>query len=200
MDLTLAMVKEDYGQALAGDVAKRLVVFLYRPGEQPQVSQALTLQVSDYDRFRDLHLWILNHLDNDLSIGALAKRAAMSVRNFSRRFRQSFGVTPAEFVMRARVEAACRRLEESRSTIEQVATECGFSSAELKMLLVHHHFGRNRWMRVLASLRSFRDGYITRTSRRRGQNNKTNGYPLSPPKPSPLYRRRLLTLKPWELT
>jgi transcriptional regulator GlxA family with amidase domain len=65
----------------------------------------------------------------------------MSVRNFSRRFRQSFGVTPTEFVMRARVEAACRRLEESRSTIEQVATECGFSSAELLRRAFHRTLG-----------------------------------------------------------
>lgn len=141
MDLTLAMVKEDYGQALAGEVAKRLVVFVYRPGEQPQVSQALTMQVSGDDRFRDLHPWILNHLDKDLSIGALAKKAAMSVRNFSRRFRQSFGVTPAEFVTLARVEAACRRLEESRSTIEQVAAECGFSNGELLRRAFHRTLG-----------------------------------------------------------
>jgi transcriptional regulator GlxA family with amidase domain len=141
MDLTLAMVKEDYGQALAGEVAKRLVVFVYRPGEQPQVSQALTLQVSGNDRFRDLRPWILNHLDKDLSIGALAKRAAMSVRNFSRRFRQLFGVTPADFVIRVRVEAACRRLEESRLTLEQIATECGFSSADLLRRAFHRTLG-----------------------------------------------------------
>jgi len=141
MDLTLAMVKEDYGQALAGELAKRLVVFLCRPGEQPQVSRTLMLQASGDDRFRDLHPWILNHLDKDLSIGALAKRAAMSERNFRRRFRQSFGVTPAEFVTLARVEAACRRLEESRSTIEQVATECGFSSAELLRRAFHRTLG-----------------------------------------------------------
>jgi transcriptional regulator GlxA family with amidase domain len=141
MDLALAMVKEDYGQKLAGEVAKRLVVFVYRPGEQPQVSQALALQVSGDDRFRNLHAWILDHLGEDLSLGALAKRAGMSVRNFSRRFQESFGLTPGAFVTRVRVEAAYRRLKESRLTMEQVATECGFSSAELMRRAFHRTAG-----------------------------------------------------------
>jgi transcriptional regulator GlxA family with amidase domain len=71
----------------------------------------------------------------------MAKRAAMSVRNFSRRFRQLFGVTPADFVTRVRVETACRRLEESKLTIEQIATECGFSSAELLRRAFHRTLG-----------------------------------------------------------
>lgn len=62
---------------------------------------------------------------------ALANRSAMSVRNFAGCFRDSFGVTPAEFVTRVRVEAACRQLDESNLTMEQIAARCGFSSAEL---------------------------------------------------------------------
>jgi hypothetical protein len=69
------MVKEDYGQAFAGEVAKRLAVFVYRLGEQPQVSQALTLQVSGDDRFRDLHPWILNHLDKDLTQPEMSQKS-----------------------------------------------------------------------------------------------------------------------------
>jgi len=88
-------------------------------------------RVLDHDRFRDLGVWISNHLDKELTVETLAKKSAMSVRNFARRFRRSFGVTPAEFVTRVRVEAASRRLEESTLTTEQIATECGFSSAEL---------------------------------------------------------------------
>jgi transcriptional regulator GlxA family with amidase domain len=142
MDLSVAMVEEDYGHDVAIEVAKRLVLFVHRPGEQPQVSQALGLQSSGSDRLRDLRSWILNHLEKDLSVEALAKRAAMSVRNFSRRFRKSFGVTPADFVTRVRVETACRRLEESRSTVEQIATECGFSSAEVLRRAFHRTLER----------------------------------------------------------
>ncbi len=87
MDLSVAMVEEDYGHMVAAEVAKRLVLFVHRSGQQPQVSQALTLQSSGNDRLRDLRPWILNHLEKDLSVEALAKRAAMSVRNFSRRGR-----------------------------------------------------------------------------------------------------------------
>jgi len=131
IDLSLALVEEDCGHEVATEVAKRLVIFVHRPGEQPQVSRALILQGSDHERFRDLGFWISNHLADDLSVEILAKRSAMSVRNFARRFRASFGITPAEFVARVRVEAACRRLEESNLTMEQIAAQCGFSSAEL---------------------------------------------------------------------
>jgi transcriptional regulator GlxA family with amidase domain len=143
MDLSVAMVQEDYGHMVAAEVAKRLVLYVHRPGEQPQVSQALRLQSSSNDRLRDLRPWILNHLEKDLSVEALAKRAAMSVRNFSRRFRQSFGVTPGDFVTRVRVETACRRLEESKLTIEQIAAECGFSNAELLRRAFHRTLGRS---------------------------------------------------------
>jgi transcriptional regulator GlxA family with amidase domain len=141
IDLSLAMAEEDYGHEVATEVAKRLVIFVHRPGGQAQVSRALILQGSDHDRFRDLGVWISNHLDNDLTVETLAKRSAMSVRNFARRFRQSFGITPAEFVTRVRVEAAGRRLEESTLTMEQIAAECGFSSAELLRRACHRVLG-----------------------------------------------------------
>jgi len=131
IDLSLAIAEEDYGHEVVAEVAKRLVIFVNRPGGQAQVSRPLILQGSDHDHFRDLGVWIANHLDDDLTVEALANRSAMSVRNFARRFRDSFGVTPAEFVTRVRVEAACRQLDESNLTMEQIAARCGFSSAEL---------------------------------------------------------------------
>ena len=143
IDLSLALVEEDYGHDVATEVAKRLVIFVNRPGEQAQVSRALILQGSDHDRFHDLGVWISNHLADHLSVEILAKRSAMSVRNFARRFRDSFGITPAEFVTRVRVEAACQRLEKGTLTMEQVATECGFSSAELLRRACHRILGHS---------------------------------------------------------
>ena len=141
LDLCLAMVEEDYGHEVASEVARRLVIFVYRSGEQPQVSSALLLQGAGSTRLRDLGLWISNHLNRDLRVEALAKKSAMSVRNFARRFRQEFGVAPAEFVLRVRVEAACRRMEETHLTLEQVAGECGFSSAEILRRACHRTVG-----------------------------------------------------------
>jgi transcriptional regulator GlxA family with amidase domain len=141
LDLCLAMVEEDYGHEIASEVARRLVIFVYRSGEQPQVSSALILQGADSDRLRDLGLWISNHLNRDLRVETLARKSAMSVRNFARRFRQAFGVAPAEFVLRVRVEAACRRMEETNLTLEQIASECGFSSAELLRRACHRTLG-----------------------------------------------------------
>jgi transcriptional regulator GlxA family with amidase domain len=143
IDLSLALVEEDYGHEVATEVARRLVIFVNRPGEQAQISRALILQGADHDRFRDLGVWISNHLEDDLSVETLAKRSAMSVRNFARRFRESFGFTPAEFVIRVRVETACRRLEESTLTMEQIATQCGFSSAELLRRACHRILGHS---------------------------------------------------------
>jgi len=148
LDLSIAMIEEDFGHVVASEVAKRLVLFVHRPGSQPQVSQALILQSSDNDQLRDLGGWISNHLDKNLTVPALARKTAMSVRNFTRRFRQSFGMAPAEFVTRVRVEAACRRLEESNRTVEQVASECGFSSAELLRRACHRTLGYSpHWIR-----------------------------------------------------
>jgi transcriptional regulator GlxA family with amidase domain len=143
IDLSLALVEEDYGHEVATEVARRLVIFVNRPGEQAQISRALILQGADHDRFRELGVWISNHLEDDLSVETLSKRSAMSVRNFARRFRESFGITPAEFVTRVRVEAACRCLEESTLTMEQIATQCGFSSAELLRRACHRILGHS---------------------------------------------------------
>jgi len=132
MDLALALVEEDHGHEVALAVARELVMFLKRPGGQSQFSVALMAQSADRQPIRDLQGWIGEHPGAaDLSVAALARRAAMSGRNFARVFTREVGMTPARFVERARVEAARRRLEESSVGFEVVATESGFSSTEI---------------------------------------------------------------------
>jgi transcriptional regulator GlxA family with amidase domain len=126
MDLALAMVEEDLGSAMALKVARQLVLYLRRPGGQSQFSAALSLQTSDRESFRDLQAWVLEHLDRPLDVAALAQQVAMSPRNFARVFRREMNVTPAKFVERMRVEAARRRLEETRHSLKRIAAECGF--------------------------------------------------------------------------
>ncbi len=130
IDLALAFVEEDCGHATAMAVARRLVVFLKRPGGQAQFSATLATQADDHDDLGELQVWIAEHLDEDLAVSRLADRVAMSPRHFARIFRAATGTTPARFVALARIEAARRRLEESEVGVEAIAHECGFGTAE----------------------------------------------------------------------
>ena len=129
IDLALALVEEDLGRSVALAVARRLVVFLKRPGGQAQFSAALALQAAD-DMFGALHNWINSHLADDLSLSVLADQAGMSERSFSRHYAEATRQTPARAVERLRVEAARRLLSESRTPVKRIAQRCGFGSEE----------------------------------------------------------------------
>lgn len=130
MDLTLAMVEEDLGSDIALRVARGLVLYLRRSAGQSQFSTALAFQKSSRIPLRELPIWILEHLSDELSVERLADRAAMSVRNFSRAFTGEYGVTPARFVERLRVETAERLMRDSEKSIKEIAAECGFRSLD----------------------------------------------------------------------
>lgn len=130
IDLALAMVEEDLGHAIALEVARRLVVFLKRPGGQSQFSSHLAAQAKPVGVLKDVPEWILAHLGADLAVEQLAARAGMSPRNFARVFTREMGATPAKFVERARVDAARRWMEDGGLSLEEVAGRSGFSSAE----------------------------------------------------------------------
>ena len=129
IDLSLALVEEDLGRAIALSVARHLVVFLKRPGGQAQFSAALSLQSAD-DHFADLHGWLAEHLAEDLSLSRLASQAAMSERTFLRRYREATGLTPSCAIERLRVEAARQLLAETRVPLKRIAHRCGFGSEE----------------------------------------------------------------------
>jgi transcriptional regulator GlxA family with amidase domain len=131
MDLALALVEEDLGREVALRVARWLVLFLKRPGGQSQFSAPLARQEAERPPLRDLQGWIPEHLREDLSVAALARRAGMSPRNFARVFTREVGRTPARFVEEARVEAARRALEDGDDGVAGVAAGCGFASAEV---------------------------------------------------------------------
>lgn len=130
MDLALGLVEEDLGREIALAAARWLVLFLKRPGGQAQFSAQLSAQAATREPIRDVQWWVLEHLDEDLSVETLAAHAGMSPRNFARVFTREVGATPARYVERMRVEAARRRLEESSASIDEVADLCGFGSAE----------------------------------------------------------------------
>jgi transcriptional regulator GlxA family with amidase domain len=130
IDLALKLIEDDHGRDLALTVARRLVVFLRRPGGQSQFSAHLAAQMADEGKIRSLQHWILDHLSLDLSLEILAGRAATSMRNFTRVFQGETGTTPADFVDMARVDAARRVLEESETPLQRVASLCGFTSSD----------------------------------------------------------------------
>lgn len=130
MDLVLALVEEDVGRRIALAVATGLVLFLKRPGGQAQFSAQLSTQLAERQPLRDLQAWIMDHPAEDLRVPVLARRVAMSGRNFFRAFAHDIGTTPARFVQRARVETARRMLEEGRRDLEEIATRCGFGSPD----------------------------------------------------------------------
>ena len=129
MDMALAMVEQDWGKATALAVARELVMFVKRPGGQSQFSHFLEAQQRD-DRFGDLELWMLEHLDADLSVEQLARRCSMSERHFARLFAARIGRPPATHVARLRIDAARRRIEEGAARLKDVARDCGFGDEQ----------------------------------------------------------------------
>jgi transcriptional regulator GlxA family with amidase domain len=131
IDLALAWVEEDCGAGLAHEAARELVLFLRRPGGQPQVSVSLALQASEMMSIRELQIWIAEHLQTKLSVADLANRMSMSVRNFERVFTREVGATPSQYVIQMRVEAARRQLERTEKGLKQVASATGFGNVDV---------------------------------------------------------------------
>ena len=119
-----------HGHREAMRIARRLVVFLKRPGGQAQFSVPLSLQSSEDRAFENISTWMQDNLGRDLRVESLAERAGMSPRTFARVFRQKTGRTPGKAVEELRVEAARRALEESVASIKEIAARAGFQSEE----------------------------------------------------------------------
>lgn len=143
IDLALALVEEDWGRELALFVARFLVVFLKRPGGQSQFSTYLTNEARHRNDLRNLQAWIINHIQHDLRIDNLAKRMAMSPRNFARLFVAETGMTPAKFVEMARIDQARHHLENTELTIEVIADKTGFKDPERMRRTFIRHLGVN---------------------------------------------------------
>jgi transcriptional regulator GlxA family with amidase domain len=138
IDLALALVADDHGQAAAATVARQLVVYLQRSGGQAQFSAVLAGQAANTEPVRDLLSWLRDHLADDLSVAALARHINLSERQFTRVFKSEVGVTAADHVETVRLESACRLLETTSRSIEQIARTCGFGTPET----MHRSFRR----------------------------------------------------------
>jgi transcriptional regulator GlxA family with amidase domain len=130
IDLALALVEQDLGTEVATAVARWMVVFVRRAGGQSQFSAQLSLQATERQPIRTLTEFVVDNPQADLSVPALARRLGMSVRNFTRIFREETRNTPAAFVESARVEAARRLLETTQRSVAEVAQLAGFRTAD----------------------------------------------------------------------
>ena len=130
IDLSLALVEEDHGHETALKIARFLVMFLVRPGGQAQYSHMLSHQAITSQPLRELQVWMLQHLREDLTVESLAERIGMSARHFTRVCLRETGMNPGQFVDRMRVEAAQQIIDSSSRGLKEIADSCGFKSAD----------------------------------------------------------------------
>ncbi len=130
IDLALALVEEDLGRDAALTVARHLVVFLRRPGNQAQFSAQLAAQTARREPLRELQHWITEHPTADLGVEALAARVGLSPRHFARAFQAETGVTPGRYVDRVRLEHARRLLEDTGDGVEEISRAGGYGTPE----------------------------------------------------------------------
>ncbi|WP_314408216.1 GlxA family transcriptional regulator [Streptomyces kroppenstedtii] len=130
IDLALALVEEDVGRDAALAVARHLVVFLRRPGNQAQFSAQLSAQTARRAPLRDVQQWITEHPGDDLSVERLAARARLSPRHFARAFQAETGTTPGRYVDSVRLEHARRLLEDTTGGVEEIARTSGYGTPE----------------------------------------------------------------------
>lgn len=129
LDLALALVGDDLGEAVARRTARQLVIARRRAGGQSQFAGDADLQAPG-GRFTELIDWARAHLDARMGVEALAERAALSPRQFSRAFRAETGVSPARAIERLRLEAARARVEAGSEPIEAISADTGFGDPE----------------------------------------------------------------------
>ncbi|CAM5343506.1 HTH-type transcriptional regulator CdhR OS=Streptomyces lavendulae subsp. lavendulae OX=58340 GN=cdhR3 PE=4 SV=1 [Streptomyces lavendulae subsp. lavendulae] len=130
IDLALALVEEDIGRDAALTIARYMVVFLRRSGGQGQFSTQMQAQLAHRQELRDLQQWIADHPAADLSVKALAQRANLSARQFTRAFAEETGVTPGRYVANARLETARRLLEDTDDDVVRIAALSGYATTE----------------------------------------------------------------------
>jgi len=141
IDVALALVAEDHGPRIALAVAKRLVVFAQRRGGQSQFSPYLSAPADETSPAAKVQAYVMEHIGERMTVEKLAQIAGMSERNFARGFVEATGVTPHDFVERARIDAARNSLESSTTPLKTIAYECGFGTADRMRIVFRQRLG-----------------------------------------------------------
>ncbi|MFQ6850113.1 helix-turn-helix domain-containing protein [Streptomyces sp. 35M1] len=129
LDLSLALIADDLGEAIALRVARQLVMYLKRQSGQSQFSVPLE-QISATRRIEDLRHHILRNIGRRLTVVDLAEYAHVSDRHLTRIFKTELGMTPHAYIESVRVEKARNELESSDATLERIAAVCGFGTVD----------------------------------------------------------------------
>jgi len=130
IDMALAIIAEDCGSAVSTSVARQLVMYLKRPGNQAQFSEFLIAQSGSTSRFSDVLTWVADNLHEQIDVAKLAELANMSSRHFSRLFKKTTGSTPAQYVEQMRLDRARILLGEVNGRVHQIALSVGFTNPD----------------------------------------------------------------------
>ncbi|CAJ1000343.1 HTH-type transcriptional regulator CdhR [Sodalis praecaptivus] len=141
IDMALSLIAEDRGDALAADVSREMVLFLRRPGHQPQQSLSLLAQSSNNRNLKALQPWLQEHLTQELSVEILADQLAMSRSTLIRIFKTELNTTPAKYVENVRLETARRFLLMTSMNLDRIAARCGFTSADVMRRVFMRNLG-----------------------------------------------------------
>ena len=141
IDLSLALIEEDYGRHVASVVAQEFVSAPMNGNGQHKLPSPLVFDSQPADRFAELIPWIMRNLHEDLSVNALARRACMSPSHFNRAFKSVFGSAPGEFVETLRINEAKRRLSVPKRTLETIAASVGFSDPQTFQRIFERRIG-----------------------------------------------------------
>lgn len=141
IDLALALIGESHGQGVALAVAKRLVMVAQRQGGQSQFSPYLAASCEPGSPVARVQALVMANIGQRHTLQSLAAQAGMSPRNLARYFMQQAGITPHEFVLRARIDAARRMLEASERPLKSVAFSCGFGSVDRMRVVFSERLG-----------------------------------------------------------
>ncbi len=153
IDACLHLVRQEHGSAIATRLARRMVVPPHRDGGQSQYVEAPIAKVPQAPTLEPLLEWLIQRLDQQVTVDELAARVGMAPRTFARRFRAETGTTPHDWVTNQRVLLARRLLEETGLTVDEVADRTGFGNAAA----LRHHFTRRVGATPNAYRVTFRD-------------------------------------------
>jgi AraC family transcriptional regulator, transcriptional activator FtrA len=153
IDASLHLVRKDHGAEIANMVARRMVVPPHRDGGQAQfIAAPVPADACSNETLARVLDWLLDHLDEPLTVDHMAAQAFMSPRTFARRFLAEVGETPLQWLLRQRVHRAQAMLETTDLGLDRIASECGFGSAATLRV----HFQRVTSTSPSAYRRSFR--------------------------------------------